>query len=291
MIERDPPSKGNAMTVLDPEITSFIDLDAPASDRDGSTTFPGLPGHFCLHYQPQLELRSGAIVSCEALLRWWHPGFGLLRPQTTLGGTRWTDDLPEIEEWALIEACRQAAAWKRHGLPVQVAVNVSVPFLLAASFGPSLDRALAESGLHPRHLAVDIPFGVLATHPLDAQQVIGDLAAAEVGVIIDGVVGDAHPWMIDRIRAQAWKIDLGRGSAGHRPLHVSGRRALDHAHEAGAQAVAKAVEDDRRLVELRSMGFDAVFGTAVSPPLPPEEVRSLFRPASTPRVPLFGTAS
>lgn len=255
----------------------------------GSTTLPGLPGWFCLHYQSELDLHSGAISRCEALLRWHHPEFGLLRPHATLAGTRWAEQVDDLDAWALEEAARQTASWDRAGHRVQTAVNLSASFLVGPHLTRALDHALAASGAAPGLLAVDLPFGLVATRPAEVQELVGDLAGAEVAVIVDGVAGDAHPPLIDRLEAEAWKIDLGNHQPGRpRALHRSVEQALHQAHQTGARAIAKAVEDERQLSAIRRLGFDGAFGDLLGPPAPPDETGRRFRPPSPPRRPLFG---
>ena len=265
-------------------------IDRPlASDLDDTTALDGLPGRFCLHYQPLLDLRTGAIETCEALLRWNHPDFGLLHPHASLAGTRWCDDLDALEEWALMEVCRQGARWNHHGLDIQVALNVTTTFLGSEAFLPSIEHALTRSGMSPRNLAIDVPFAALAVDPLRVEHVARKLNSLDVAVIIDGVVGDAHPVSLDHIEASAWKIDV-RGQGHERSTqHRSVGRALDHAHEVGAMAIAKAVEDEQDLAAVRVLGFDAAFGDVLSPAVDARSARTIFRPVPPTRPPLFGS--
>ena len=97
-----------------------------------------------MYYLPELDLRSGRIVSCEALLRWRHPDFGLLRPGVTLDGTRWHRQVPAIEQQAMVEVCRQIASWSQDPLG-QVALNVSTSFLRASRVSSRYPPAAASS--------------------------------------------------------------------------------------------------------------------------------------------------
>lgn len=273
-----------AMTA--PHRTTTVDL----ATTDGATTIAGLPGHFCLHYQPQLDLVSGAILRCEALLRWWHPDFGLLSPYVSLCGTRWADDVSGLEGWAVAEACRQGARWHHQGLPVQIALNVSAPYLLRPGFVASVRHELDRSGLNPYLLAIDVPVHAVATDARRVERVTGALDDLGVGIVADGVAGAMATDRLGAIAAEAWKIDLGgriEGTGGP-AIHPSVGRAVERAHDRGARAVAKAVEDDAQLIAVRDLGFDEVFGNVVSPPLPGRAARDEFR-AAPPRLrPLFG---
>ncbi len=255
---------------------------------DGTTTITGLPGHFCMHYQPQLDLHSGAIVRCEALLRWWHPGFGLLSPYASLMGTQWADEIAGLEAWAAAEVCLQGARWDHHGLPVQIALNVSPSFLLRPRFVEGLRHELDCAGLRPSLLAIDIPVGTLATSARSVTHVAGELVGAGIGVVVDGVVGLTITDRIAALDAEAWKIDLYQPGRGQRGFHASVRLAVERAREAGARAVAKAVEDDAQLDAVRALGFDEAFGRVVSEPLAGPTARGAFRLAPDRQSTLFG---
>jgi EAL domain-containing protein (putative c-di-GMP-specific phosphodiesterase class I) len=270
-----------------PSLTTTPELEA----ADGATTIVGLPGHFCLHYQPQMDLHSGAILRCEALLRWWHPEFGLLSPHASLMGTRWSDDVSGLEGWAVREVIRQGALWDQQVLPVQTALNVSVPFLLRPGFAESLQDELEASGLNPYLLAIDIPVQALATSTVAVEQVAHRLDDAGIGIIADGVVGSMDADRLSVFGAEAWKIDLGKRAAGRPGLHRSVGAAVERAHEAGVRAVAKAIEDDEQLAEARDLRFDEVFGNIISPPLSGRSARDLFRSAPPRMRPLFGPGS
>ncbi|HYL19995.1 MAG TPA: diguanylate cyclase, partial [Burkholderiales bacterium] len=85
---------------------------------------------FVLHYQPQVDIRTGGIVGVEALIRWQHPAWGMLAPGKFIGVAEETGLIEALGEWTLLTACRQARAWHLAGLPqIKVAVNISAPQL------------------------------------------------------------------------------------------------------------------------------------------------------------------
>lgn len=269
----NPTAKDHPMTatVANASLRRHLDVDL-----DGATTVAGLPGHFCLHYQPQIDLDSGATSRAEALLRWLHPGFGLLRPHVSLEGTRWAVELGGLEDWAAREVCRQGGRWARDGLWVQVALNVSATFLFSPGFVNALRYELVRSDLSPHLLAIDIPLAAVASDPDRVVQISRALAEVGIGVVIDGVIGGTRSAGLRDVDADTWKIDLGRASRSDASVHPSTAGAVDQAHEAGALAIAKAVEDDRRLAEVRALGFDGAFGNIVSPPLPADSARDVL---------------
>lgn len=242
-----------------------------------TATFTDLPGSFCLFYQPALDLYDGSIRTCEALLRWLHPDHGVLRPGAALGGSRWSEDLPVIADWAIREVCRQSEAWHEEGHDVQVAVNVSHAQLLRADLLVTLDTALADTGLDPEDLAVDVPFASLSGDPTGFGPIVAALATRGVTVVADGVGGGVSLASVVDLGTSVWKLDLpvedGRGDL----LHPSVHAALATAQACGLTTVAKAVEFRPQLDQLRSLGFDRAFGRAVSPPVTPESMREILR--------------
>jgi EAL domain-containing protein (putative c-di-GMP-specific phosphodiesterase class I) len=277
-------------TMLDtgsPARTSHLDL---RDDDVAATTIAGLAGHACLHFQPQLDLRSGAITTTEALLRWWHPRFGLISPYASLQGTRWRGEISGLEGWSTKEACDQAARWTDDGLGIQVDLNVSAARLLRPGFVASLRAELDRSGLPAGLLSIDVPFTAFVADPRRTVQVAGELAGAGIGVVADGVPSGLRLDGLADLAADGWKIEL-RADRSRHDLHPTVARVVEQAHLAGATAIAKAVEDDGQLVAVRSAGFDGVFGNVISQPLSGPAVRAGFRPAPRRLPPLFGSAS
>ena len=101
---------------------------------------------FLLHYQPQLDIRTGRIVGMEALIRWQHPAWGLLSPDKFIPVAEESGLIEPLGEWILLSACRQARAWQLAGLPaLKIAVNISARQLQrpvrVLPQGPGGDRA------------------------------------------------------------------------------------------------------------------------------------------------------
>jgi diguanylate cyclase (GGDEF)-like protein len=117
---------------------------------------------FVLHYQPKVDLRSGAIVGCEALIRWQHPELGLLSPGQFVSIAEDCGLILPIGRWVLREACRQAIAWRKAGLlPIVVAVNTSALELRSLDFLENIRTTLAETGMEPQYLELELTESVL----------------------------------------------------------------------------------------------------------------------------------
>ncbi|HEX2603133.1 MAG TPA: diguanylate cyclase, partial [Oxalicibacterium sp.] len=102
---------------------------------------------FVLHYQPRVDLKTGNIVGVEALLRWQHPGKGMVQPAQFIGLAEETGLIVPLGSWVLRNACAQHAAWRRLGLgPMLVAVNVSTRQFSEPDFVKTIAAILAETG-------------------------------------------------------------------------------------------------------------------------------------------------
>ena len=143
-------------------------------------------GELLLHYQPKVDLKTGAITSVEALVRWQHPERGLLGPGQFLGVAEDSGIIVEIGQWVLREACRQTREWLDAGLPaVPVAVNISSLEFRSDHFLEGVRVALNETRLDPRFLELELTETVLMRHADSTTYVLEQLKAIGVRLAVD----------------------------------------------------------------------------------------------------------
>ncbi|MBD9416972.1 EAL domain-containing protein [Pseudomonas sp. PDM16] len=112
---------------------------------------------FMLHYQPKLNLKTGAVTGAEALLRWLHPQWGVTLPEHFLSVAEECGLIVPIGRWVLREACRQAKYWQDQGLDLpSIAVNVCALELRHPDFVSGVQAVLAETGLSPTCLQLEL---------------------------------------------------------------------------------------------------------------------------------------
>jgi diguanylate cyclase (GGDEF)-like protein/PAS domain S-box-containing protein len=112
---------------------------------------------FELHYQPKVDLKTGAVIGVEALIRWRHPVRGLVPPAHFIPIAEECGLIVEIGRWVLREACRQNRAWQDAGLPpIRLAVNISAVELRAKDFVAGVRAILTDTGLDPRCLELEL---------------------------------------------------------------------------------------------------------------------------------------
>ena len=141
-----------------------------------------------LYYQPQVAIPSQRITGCEALVRWNRPGYGIVPPEEFIGVAEETDLIVPLGRWVLGEACRQMALWQRKfnfNPPLSIAVNVSFKQLTGASFVDDVRRILAETGIHPGTLKLEMTESVVMENHRSAVEALRRLKDLHVGLEID----------------------------------------------------------------------------------------------------------
>jgi EAL domain-containing protein (putative c-di-GMP-specific phosphodiesterase class I) len=110
-----------------------------------------------LHYQPQMNVETGAIVGAEALIRWRHPQRGLVGPAQFMPVAAECGFIAPISRWVLHEGCLQARLWQEAGLPpMRMAINASAAELRSKDYVASVRTILAETGLEPHYLELEL---------------------------------------------------------------------------------------------------------------------------------------
>jgi diguanylate cyclase (GGDEF)-like protein len=162
-----------------------------------------------LHYQPKVNLKTAAITSVEALLRWQHPERGLLLPGQFLPIAEDTGMIVAIGQWVLREACRQTREWLDAGLPaVPVAVNISSLEFRSEQFLEGIQVALKNARLDPRYLELELTETVLMRHAKSTAYALGQLKVIGVRLALDDFgTGYSSLSYLTRFPIDALKLD------------------------------------------------------------------------------------
>lgn len=230
---------------------------------------PSLPGE--LHYQPVLNLATSRIVAVEALLRWQHPRHGLVFPRSFLSRADFTGLILAIEPWIFRTAATQARDWQRQKSGLRIAVNVAGPELLRKELPETVKEALAETGLLPRLLELELPEETVARSLPQSLDVLHRLKALGVALVLDRMAV-RHPVLsrLSELPVDGVKLDLTflRQRAA-RPEDVSllgtmagVARALD------LRVAAQGVETRAQLDLLRTLGCVEAQGFHMGHPVP-----------------------
>lgn len=236
---------------------------------------------FTFHYQPQLDVTGGRIVAFEALMRWRHPTRGLLAPTEFLDLLEAGGDILKVGRALLLEACHEAAGWHAAGhAEVAVAVNVSGKEFWHESLLTNVRDALAQSGLPPAFLQLELTEGIFMEDVDTAITRVHALKALGVTIAVDdfgtGYSSLAH---LKRFPLDAIKIDrLFVRDLVQTPVN----RALVASILALCEGlrldpIAEGVEDATQLEVLRTLGCRIVQGYLIGHPAPAGDVAMLLQ--------------
>ena len=234
-------------------------------------------GEMELHYQPLFDLEHNRICSFEALLRWNHPKRGLISPADFIPVAEDTGLIVPIGAWVIREACAQAASWPEQ---VRVAVNVSPVQFHRGSLHETILRALANTGLEPGRLEVEITESIFLEGSETTLRLLHALRSLGVRVALDDFgTGYSSLSYLQSFPFDKLKIDR---SFIHNLLTREGATAIVHAitelaNALGIETTAEGVEETAQLMELRAHGCSSVQGFLFAEPMAAADVDQLFR--------------
>ena len=236
---------------------------------------------FTLHYQPKIDMKTGATTGAEALLRWTHPTRGSVPPAEFIPVAEDCGLILPIGAWVLRKACEQAQAWIDAGLPITpVAVNVSAMEFRSDNFLVNLFIILDETGLAPALLEVELTESVLMKHAESAATILQTLRQCGVRVAIDDFgTGYSSLSYLRKFRVDGLKIDQSfirsiTTHGGDAPIAIA---VIAMARGLKLGVVAEGVETAEELAFLQAHGCDEAQGYYFSRPVPAEEFAKLLR--------------
>lgn len=235
-------------------------------------------GGFELHYQPLVDLRSNAVTGCEALVRWHHPVRGMISPAEFIPVAEETGLIEEIGQWVLRTACAEAAGWPAH---VRVAVNVSPIQFKSETLSLKVAAALAETGLDPRRLELEITEAVLIADDDAALVALNQLRALGVHIALDDFgTGYSSLQYLQRFPFDKIKIDrsfvkeVTRNSGSASII----RAVVGIAADRNMITTAEGVETEQQRDNVQMLGCTQMQGYLFSKPRPAHEIREMLGP-------------
>jgi diguanylate cyclase (GGDEF)-like protein len=259
--------------------TPFVFYD---QDLDGGEDQPNLldelraavrAGELVLHYQPQLDLRTGQVQAVEALVRWPHPKLGLVPPMKFLPLAEEAGLMWPLTTWVLNEALSQVAAWRAEDRMLAVSVNVATTDLLELGFLDLVEELLGLYNLPAECLIIEITETTIITDFVRSQAVIQVLRDLGIIVSIDDFgSGFTSLAYLSSLAVGELKLDrtfitaLGTEGKG-RDLELV-RATINLGHEMGLRVVAEGIEDVETLDLLGELGCDIAQGYFISRPTP-----------------------
>ena len=232
-------------------------------------------GEVRVEYQPILSLRERRVAGVEALARWHHPEFGLVRPGEFVPLAEMGDQIRHLTLRVLTDAARDWQRWLARALPVRVAVNLSTRVLLDQGFVAETRRILKAFDMPGERLCFEITESAMLADTTRALENLERLNALGVGIVIDDFgVGFSSLAYLKQVPLEALKIDrtfIGGMAASARDASIV-RSTINLAHDLGLRVVAEGVETAQALQRVEEMGCDEAQGYLIAAPRPAAEV-------------------
>jgi diguanylate cyclase (GGDEF)-like protein len=240
-------------------------------------------------YQPIADVKSGSFVRVEALARWNHPVHGFIPPDEFIGMAEQMGVISQISDFVLSEACAQAAAWRRNGLNLGLAVNLSGREFADPGLVERISRHLEENQLPPESLTLEVTETEVMADLSQVSVVLDELAALGISLAIDDYgTGYSSLAYIHRLPVQELKID--RSFVTSLPRESSNaiivNSSIAMAHSLGLKVVAEGAEDEATCSMLAEADCDFIQGYYLSKPITSAQLESKLLEG----VPLVGTS-
>ena len=237
------------------------------------------PDQIVVHYQPIVRTRTGRVVGVEALARWNHPNRGLLAPASFIALAEDTGLIVPLGQIVLETACAQVAAWQK--LPelagLSLSVNVSARQLRTAEIVDQVRAALADSGLPPASLILEVTESITAD--TNAVAMLHELRNLGIRIALDDFgTGYSSLAYLEKLPIDVLKIDKSFVD----DIHTQASRAslagaiIRLGRSFGLQTVAEGVEKPEQLLLLTELGCDLAQGYLIAHPGPPETIRDIL---------------
>ena len=236
---------------------------------------------FELHYQPQVNIKTGEIVGVEALARWRHPEKGLISPALFIPVAEESGLIVPIGEWVLRTACEQNMIWQRAGIkPIRMAVNLSARQFQQKNLLQMITQVLNETGMQPEYLELELTEGLVMQNAQVTIRILHQLKEMGIRVSIDDFgTGYSSLSYLKRFPIDTLKIDQAfvRDITTDPDDAAIATAIIAMAHSLKFKVVAEGVETQDQLTFLCNKACDEMQGYFFSRPLPAEEIGLLLQ--------------
>jgi diguanylate cyclase (GGDEF)-like protein/PAS domain S-box-containing protein len=216
-------------------------------------------GGMSLHYQPQVNLKTGKTESVEALVRWRHDMHGNVDPGEFVALAEATDLIRPLTDWTLRQALADLASWNKRQVELRVGINISARVIQDVDFPRRLETLIRETGTRPAQIELEITESAMLVDPERARHIVRSLHSLGVLIAIDDYgTGFSSLGYLRDLRVHALKLDKSfvvdlEARAQNRVIVES---TVQMAHALGLRVVAEGVETEWAKRYLESVGYD-----------------------------------
>lgn len=228
-----------------------------------------------LHYQPQVDIKSRSLTGVEVLVRWQHPQYGLIYPDSFISLAEDNGLIEALTEQVIQQAVSQASSWKSEKLELQMSVNISAENIASLTLPEQLSRVLMEYQIDPTMLTLEVTESALMGHVATSLDILTRLRIKGIELSIDDFgTGYSSLSQLYRIPFTELKVDKSFvANIAHDPEALGiVKTCIMLGHELKMQVVAEGVEDKETLEILKEIDCDIAQGYHIARPMPAEDI-------------------
>jgi len=232
-------------------------------------------GDLVNHYQPKVDVRTGAVVGVETLVRWQHPGDGLIFPDRFITLAEEHDLILDLTRFVLVAAMQQSRIWQKCGLRLQVAVNLSMETFSSVSFADFVSNAATAAGVAPQDVILEVTESQLLLDQRAPLEILTRLRLQRFRLSIDDFgTGHSSFTQLRDIPFDELKIDRSfvHGATRDRTTMAMYQASLELGKNLGMEVVAEGVEDREDWDLVRRTRCDVAQGYFIARPMPGHEL-------------------
>ncbi len=232
-----------------------------------------------LHYQPKLDLKSKKIIGCEALVRWQHKKYGLLLPEKFIPLIELTQLIHPLTFWVMKTAMKQMQFWKKQGMKLRVAVNLSSRNITDNNFIGEVDELMRQFKLSADEIEFEVTETAIMQDIDKAMSQLNKFSKRGIQCSLDDYgTGYSSLTYVKKLPLDILKIDRSFVSkmVDNDQDRIIAKSTINLAHNLGLKVVAEGVEDSKTLQELTAQGCDQIQGYYIGKPLVAEEFEKLY---------------
>ncbi|PKI13227.1 GGDEF/EAL domain-containing response regulator [Colwellia sp. 12G3] len=233
-----------------------------------------------LHYQPQIDIKSGELLGVEALVRWLHPQHGLISPDRFIAMAEQSGIIGKLTHWVIEQAVEQGQQWQKRGLDIPVSVNISAVDITSLTLPEHVANLLECKKLDPTRLTLEVTEGTLMGELVTSLDILTRLRLKGLGLSIDDFgTGYSSLSQLHRVPFTELKIDQSFVSnmTEDEEARAIVRTCIILGHELKLKIVAEGVETAEQFELLKQMNCDIAQGYFISRPVPGEQITNKYQ--------------
>ncbi|MBE9197067.1 EAL domain-containing protein [Synechocystis salina LEGE 00031] len=239
---------------------------------------------FHLHYQPQVDIKTGALLGVETLIRWHHPRLGLISPAEFIPIAEQTGLIVPMGYWVLQQSCLQYQRWLSQGIPpFKLSVNLSLRQLQETNLVTEIKNIVSQTKINCQQITLEVTESLMLCEPGETIHHLNQLNDMGIQIAIDDFgVGYSSLSYLKDLPLQTLKIDKSflDDLLTREKNQVILQTIIELGHRLGLKIIAEGVESSEQLAVLKSMDCDYGQGYLFSRPLTDQDATALFRTSS-----------